>query len=209
MKKQKPFNDTPKHFLVWLCNYQQASEEQRKLCDQYDKGEISVYDFIDNIQDINKVFIWWDKIAYTSEVIEEFALYYSDKLQWGLLFANPRTIFSQEFIDENVYRIDWGTFNNNAINEAFIERIGADRVESWVNNIWLHLSQRDDLSLNFIEKHQNNFNWQYLSRGKLSDKFIAKFSEQLRGYIDPKQISQAIKRYRNAKLHQINKISGT
>ena len=209
MKKQKPFNDTPKHFLVWLYNHQEASEEQRKLIDQYAAGEISVYDFIDNIQDKNKVFIWWDKIAYTSEVIEEFALYYSDKLQWGLLFANPRAIFSQEFIDENVYRIDWGTFNKNAINETFIERIGADKVESWVNNIWLHLSRRDDLTLKFIEKYQNKLDWKFLARGTLSDKFIGKFSEQLRGYLDTEQISEAIKRYRKAKLHQINKTSST
>jgi len=209
MKNSLPYNDTPKHFMVWLFgfNYEQASDEHRMIFDQYADGEIGVYAFLDIFEQIQGVIICWDQISYKSEITEYFANYYFDKLYWGLMFSNPHAKFSKEFIDANKHRIEWYDLKLNTVKEIFIERIGADVVEYNEPKIWLELSYRNDLTLKFIETYQDKLNWRLLSQGKLSDNFISIFSNRLAGYIDESRITEAVARCRKLKLKHLNDVA--
>ena len=204
-----PYDEIEIHLGLRLLEYCNIHPLTDSLIDQHNSGLTSIYELVDGLEAIEGVNIDWWKISYQSAITEEFALKYADKLYWLHMFSNSNTIFSQEFIENNKYRIDWHYSNIYFMTETLIERIDIEEIEKSVPNLWFHISQRDDLSLNFIEKYQNKLNWKFLARGKLSDKFIGKFTGQLKEFLDPDIILQAKKRYRAAKLNEINRKSGT
>ena len=199
-----PDNEIIIHFGIRTLEYNNIHPLTDILINQNNNGLISIYELVDGLEAIQGVNIKWWEVSCKSKISEEFAMKYADKLFWLEMISNSNSIFSQEFIKNNEFRIDWHFSDVHFITETFIERIGVEEVERKTPHLWDYLSKNDNLTLKFIERYQDKLNWQYLSIGKLSDKFIALFSNNLKGHLGSNIISDAKKRYRKSKLQQIN-----